>query len=194
MSAIPKTSATAQDRYRALFEAREHGSVPLADLRRSALESFASAGFPTQRDEDWKYTNLRRLESRNFVPAETAPVTPDESSWIADAGARIVLVNGHCMPGLSSASPQPPGVTVLTLGQWLANEPEKAAAYLAEHQPHAANAFENLNTAFLADGVVINIADGVSFDQPVYVVHQWGAAHSARMSHPRIIVHARRTS
>lgn len=195
MSAIAaKNSASAPDRYRALFEAHPRSDDALTALRKAAFERFATTGFPTQRDEDWKYTNLRRLESRNFVPAESAPVAPDDSSWIADAGARIVLVNGHAIPGLSNASPQPPGVTVLTLGQWLAHEPDKAAAYLAQHSSDAVSALENLNTAFLEDGVVINIAEGVNFDQPIYVVHQWSTTQSLRMSHPRIIVHAGRNS
>lgn len=195
MSAIAaKNLASVPDRYRALFEARPQSDGALATLRKAAFERFAIAGFPTQRDEDWKYTNLRRLESRNFAPAESAPAAPDDSNWIADAGARIVLVNGHCMPGLSNASPQPPGVTILTLGQWLAHEPDKVAAYLERHSADAGNAFENLNTAFADDGVVIDIADGVSFDQPIYVVHHWSTTQSPRMSHPRIIVNAGRNS
>lgn len=195
MSAIAaKNPASAPDRYRALFDARPRLGTALTALREAAFERFASAGIPTQRDEDWKYTNLRRLESRNFVPAESTPVAPDESRWIADAGARIVLANGHVIPGLSSASPQPPGVTVLTLGQWLAHEPDKVAAYLARHGADAASAFEDMNTAFLDDGVVIDIAEGVSFDQPIYVVHHWSTTQALRMSHPRIIVHAGRNS
>lgn len=195
MNAIAaKNPTAAPDRYRALFEARPQSGNALTALRKAAFERFAIAGIPTQRDEDWKYTNLRRLESRNFVPADPAPVAPDDSNWIADAGARIVLVNGHWMPGLSTASPQPPGVTVLTLGHWLANEPDKAAAWLAQHSADAPSAFEDLNTAFLEDGVVINIAEGVSFDQPLYVVHHWSTTQPLRMSHPRIIVHAGRNS
>lgn len=195
MNAIAaKNPVTVPDRYRALFAARPQPDDAMGALRKAALERFASAGFPTQRDEDWKYTNLRRLESRNFVLAEKAPVAPDKSSWIADAGARVVLVNGHWMPGLSDASPQPPGVTVLTLGQWLANEPDEVAAYLTKHGTDSANALENLNTVFLEDGVVIDIAADVTFDQPVYVVHQWSGSPAPRMSHPRVIMRAGRNS
>lgn len=198
MNAITaKNPIAVPDRYRALFAARSHTDGAMGALRKTAFERFAIAGFPTQRDEDWKYTNLRRLESRSFVPTETAPVAPDESRWIADAGARIVLVNGHWMPGLSGASPQPPGVTVLTLGHWLANEPDEVADWLSKHGTDGANAFENLNTAFLEDGVVIDIAADVTFDQPVYIVHQWSGSQTSqtpRMSHPRIIMRAGRNS
>lgn len=191
---VAKNPVAVPDRYRALFAARPQADGAMGALRKAAFERFAIAGFPTQRDEGWKYTNLRRLESRSFVPAETAPVAPDESRWIAGAGARVVLVNGHWMPGLSGASPQPPGVTVLTLGHWLANEPDEVAAWLTKHGTDSANAFENLNTAFLEDGVVIDIAADVTFDQPVYIVHQWSGSQTPRMSHPRVIVRAGRNS
>jgi Fe-S cluster assembly protein SufD len=196
MSALAAKSPSATlDRYRTLFDARYAAQDAFTALRRRSLESFLAAGFPTQRDENWKYTNLRRLESRNFVPAESAPVAPDESQWIADAGARIVLVNGHWMPSLSSASPQPPGVTVLTLGRWIANQPADAAAFLEKidaGQP--LSAFEYLNGAFVEDGVVIDIADGAALDQPVYVIHQWSPGATSQMNHPRIVVRAGRNS
>lgn len=194
MSAIAaKNAVSATDRYRALFEERARKDNALTALRRAAFERFAATGFPTQRDEDWKYTNLRRLETRAFAPADTAPVAIDDSGWIADAGARIVLVNGRALPALSNASPQPPGITVLTLGQWFANNPDEAAAFLQKHTASTAASLEQLNTTFCEDGVVIDVADGASPDQPVYVVHQWSGVQSA-MSHPRIIVRVGRNS
>ncbi|HWK74142.1 MAG TPA: Fe-S cluster assembly protein SufD [Povalibacter sp.] len=194
MSAIAtKTAATAQDRYRAAFEARTQDGGPLTELRRAAFDSFAAVGFPTQRDEDWKYTNLRRLESRSFAPAEAAPVAADESGWIAGAGVRMVLVNGHAMPGLSSASPLPPGVTVAAVGQWIANDPAAIAAYIEQHAPARPSVFEHLSTAFFEDGVIVDIAADTVFDEPIYIVHQW-AGSAAAMSHPRVIVRAGRNS
>lgn len=196
MSALAaKNPSATLDRYRTLFDARYVAQDAFTALRRRALENFLAAGFPTQRDENWKYTNLRRLESRNFVPAESAPVAPDESQWIADAGARIVLVNGHWMPSLSSALPQPPGVTVLTLGRWIANHAADAAEFLEKiDDGQSLSAFEQLNTAFVEDGVVIDIADGVTLDQPMYVIHQWSPGAALQMSHPRIVVRAGRNS
>lgn len=196
MSALAANHPSATlDRYRALFDARYAAQDAFTALRRRSLESFLAAGFPTQRDENWKYTNLRRLESRNFVPAESAPVAPDESQWIAEAGARIVLVNGHWMPSLSSASPQPPGVTVLTLGRWIENHPADAAAFLEKIEAgQPLSAFEQLNGAFVEDGVVIDIADGAAPDRPVYVIHQWSPGATLQMSHPRIVVRAGRNS
>ena len=119
----------------------------MVELRRAALERFVAAGFPTQRQEDWKYTNLRRLEARTFAPATSTAVAIDahEQHWIANAGTRIVLVNGHWMPALSSVGPQLPGMTLLTLKQWSEHDPAAAAAFIAQTsraQPSALEDFE----------------------------------------------------
>jgi Fe-S cluster assembly protein SufD len=197
MSAVTAKSGLAPaERYRAVFEARWQAQDALTALRRTALEQFVSAGFPTLRQEDWKYTNLRRLETRNFALAERPSVAlaADQSQWIAHGGARLVLLNGHSLPSLSSSSPCPPGVTVLTLGQWLAHDAAQVATFLARHPPTETAAFELMNLAFFEDGVVIDLADGVQLDEPVHVVHQWSSAASLRMSHPRVIVRAGRNS
>jgi Fe-S cluster assembly protein SufD len=190
-----KSIASPVERYRALFDARWTGSDPLIALRRAALEQFASAGFPTQRQENWKYTNLRRLETRAFTSAEEpSALDAKQPEWLDMGGTRIVLANGHWLPALSSQTAQPPGVTVLTLKQWLQREPAEVAAYLTEHGQLAGSALEQLNLAFFEEGVVVNLADGVTLDEPVYVVHQWGSASAQRMSHPRIVVRAGRNS
>ena len=74
MSAVIARSAAATlDRYRAAFDALPVAQDDLGAVRREALERFLAAGFPTQRHEDWKYTNLRRLENRTFTPAPRSP-------------------------------------------------------------------------------------------------------------------------
>lgn len=195
-SAINQPDA-ALDHFRTQFAARGLADDAVTALRRVSLAAFLASGLPTQRDEAWKYTNLRRLEARRFMLAEPVPVPADESAWIADAGHRLVLVNGRFMPSLSTAAPQPPGVTILTLGQWLRNNPDEVAAFLSTHNAAAAGAFEHLNNAFFEDGIVIDIAADVSLEQPIYIVHQWHSPSkpaSPQMSHPRVIVRAARHS
>ncbi|MGH8186631.1 MAG: SufB/SufD family protein, partial [Steroidobacteraceae bacterium] len=184
------------ERYRQAFEARWRSDDALTSLRRAALEKFLEHGFPSPRDEDWKYTNLRRLETRTFTPAEKGVVSVDaaQNRWIANAGTRIVLLNGHWMPALSSTSAHPPGVTVLTLGQWLEHDAGAVAAFLCRAHEERSSALEQLNLAFFEDGVVIELAEDAHPDSPVYIVHQWNEAGAQRMSHPRVVVRAGRNS
>lgn len=195
MSAVDaKKTASPVERYQAAFDARWQGNDELTALRRAALEQFLSAGFPTQRDEAWKYTNLRRLETRSFTPADTSALDAHQPEWLTTAGTRVALVNGHWLPALSSQTAQPPGVTVLTLKQWLQREPAAVATYLKDHDQLTGNALEQLNLAFFEDGVVVNLADNVILDEPIYIVHQSTSSASGRMSHPRVVVRAGRNS
>jgi Fe-S cluster assembly protein SufD len=179
------------ERYRAIFDARWPASDDrLIALRRAALERFVAAGFPTQRQEEWKYTNLRRLEARTFAPAATAAVAAHDPRWIANAGTRIVLVNGHCMPALSSIEAQLPGMTLLALKRWWENDPAAMATFIAQASRAQPGALEDLNLAFFEDGVVLDLAAGANPDQPIYIVHHWSDAAAQVMSNPRVVVRA----
>jgi Fe-S cluster assembly protein SufD len=191
MSAVTlQESRSAGERYRAAFEARWSRADALVELRRAALERFAAAGFPTQRQEDWKYTNLRRLEARTFASATSAAVDANDPRWIANAGTRIVLVNGHCVPALSSSDAQAPGMTLLTLKRWAEHDPAAAAAFIARTSRAQPGALEDLNLAFFEDGVVLDLAQGARPDRPIYIVHQWSDGAAQVMSNPRVVVRA----
>jgi Fe-S cluster assembly protein SufD len=194
-AATAKQASTGPDRYLAAFEARWSAGDALTALRRTALDAFLATGFPTQRDEEWKYTSLRRLEARSFTLAEgSAAIDAQSNEWIAQGGARIVLADGRWSPALSSNCVHPPGVTVLPLGQWLRRDPAAVAARVSAQQPARLSAFEQLNLAFFEDGLVIELGEDAQTDEPIYVVHQSSPQASGRMSHPRILVRAGRNS
>jgi Fe-S cluster assembly protein SufD len=61
----------AKDHYTAEFERLAadlagHGAQWLRELRANAIARFAEGGFPTPRDEDWKYTRTAAIEKRGF--------------------------------------------------------------------------------------------------------------------------------
>ncbi|HEX4194403.1 MAG TPA: hypothetical protein VHY80_14950, partial [Stellaceae bacterium] len=60
MSGKPETAP-----YRAAFAP----TGALADKRREAFARFETLGFPTRRDEAWRFTNLRPLQEKAFAPA-----------------------------------------------------------------------------------------------------------------------------
>jgi Fe-S cluster assembly protein SufD len=195
MSATASQLNPSLERYRTLFEQRFVGT-PLIEQRRVALNHFLAAGFPTPRDEAWKYTNLRRLESRAFALPEAAPVDVDavQQHWIGGSANRFVFLNGHFSSALSHLMPQPPGATVITLGDWLRHEPEQAQEYARRASAERIDALGHLNAAFAEDGIVIDLAAQASFDEPIHVVHLWTNASQPLMSHPRVIIRAARNS
>ncbi len=86
-------TAPAVAHYRDAFE-RVRPALPGSHACRSAaMARFAELGFPSPRDEAWKYTSLRRLESRRFEPATPGSAAVGEIS-AALVTQRLVLVNG----------------------------------------------------------------------------------------------------
>ena len=75
------TALAGTDRYLAEFEdleRRDAAGTPawLSELRRSAMARFVERGFPTTRDEDWRYTNLAPLAATPFHPARSVTSAP----------------------------------------------------------------------------------------------------------------------
>lgn len=193
MSSVTAKQSDALAHYRTLFEERFQGD-PLLEQRRSALERFLSAGFPTQRDEAWKYTSLRRIESRAFRLGEQRPVAIATAPWIEGAGYRVVFLNGRWAPSLSAGTPLPPGATLVTLGEWLKHAPDEALAYTSRAGQAEASALEHLNAAFFEDGIVLQLSKDAILDEAIHVVHLWTGVAEPAMSHPRILVRADRNS
>ena len=77
----------------------------LGEIRKQALERFEATGFPTVKNEDWKYTNVQPLVNRAY--ALEAEALSGGAAWekarIPDLDVhRIVLVNGQYNSELSS--------------------------------------------------------------------------------------------
>jgi Fe-S cluster assembly protein SufD len=90
MSALALSAVTAH--YREAFERLQSELHGAASRRLAAMERFAELGFPGARDEAWKYTSLRRLESRRFVPAPPMTTLVDvPAAFVAQC---LVLANG----------------------------------------------------------------------------------------------------
>ena len=87
--------APAAQHYRDVFEQARTELSGSAVHRSAALARFVELGFPGAREEAWKYTNLRRLESRRFAPAHAASEVALQSLPASFTGRRIVVENGR---------------------------------------------------------------------------------------------------
>lgn len=158
------------------------GDTRAKELRDAAEKSFAEGGLPHRRVEEWKYTDLRAL-MRDAAPLASAPdKSAIEAAKKADPFAgldlrKLVLVNGALVPELSDLAALEPGLSIVPLGKALA-EGNALVRRIGELQPKKYDAALALNTAFLNDGVVIEVADGAKIARPIYIlhVHSGGAA------------------
>ena len=139
----------------------------LGTLRERALRDFVRSGFPTRRDEAWKYTSLDRLVRTDFDPLAAAAEV-DMSPWrdflVADAH-RIVIVNGRFDAVASCVDGLPEGVGLVPLSAAV-EDPDGLRPGAVDGAPLAA-----LNTAFMREGLVLRLGNGVALERPVQVMH-----------------------
>ncbi len=136
--------------------------------RDDAIEAIKE-GLPTRRVEAWHYTDLRRL--LNAVP-------DFDPSALAKAVAPIIE-NSVVLPVLNGVSgakvPAIEGVTIERLSEKLidGSVAEGLSRYGAD------DAIGALNTAFVADGYFVDVAEGIALERPLELqnVQAGGQAH-----------------
>ncbi|HEY6218117.1 MAG TPA: Fe-S cluster assembly protein SufD [Pyrinomonadaceae bacterium] len=189
-----------ENSYQAAFrEVRELSpAAPWLELvRNSAIDRFEQLGFPSVREEEWKYTNLATLAKESFVPATNAQhFDVGDGSRFAypeTRGAHLVVVDGFLREDLSETS---------ALGDIVATDLFSAVSdarynkiirkYLARNAGYHNNGLAALNTAFLQSGVFVWIPKNVKLEKPVQITFIGGTANSATF--PRVLVVAEENS
>lgn len=173
------------------------GPAWLWNLRKRAIERFRELGFPTTRDEDWKYTNVGPIAKVPFQRS-SGELTRSQLGQmpLADLGrrTRLVFVNGRYAGELSSLGGLPEGVRVRSISTALEEGDETLESHLARYARPDDAAFVALNTAFLTGGVLIRVPRGVVAAEPIHVLWISTPAGAPVVSHPRALVLAERES
>jgi Fe-S cluster assembly protein SufD len=178
-----------------LEKALDHnGAEPLHRLRTSALKRFSELGFPTLRNEDWRFTNVAPLAK---IPFQLALPATENGAANLDVNAisptwgdcyRIVFVNGHYAAERTAKRTLPPGVQVRSLASVLVEDAGLVEPHLAQYAKYQNQAFTALNTAFIQDGAFISIAPGVIVDKPICLLFVTTDAGEGKVAHPRNLV------
>jgi Fe-S cluster assembly protein SufD len=148
------------------------GANGVAALRDEAFRRFEADGLPHRRIEEWKYTDLRTL-MREAKPlarlpdAETKKRALAQSTILIEA-RRIVFVDGSFVPELSDLEHEE-GLTIRSMAAALAESDPRVISRLGNTVPTADLAVA-LNTAFMGDGVVIDIAPQVALARPIHLL------------------------
>ncbi|MCZ6734886.1 MAG: Fe-S cluster assembly protein SufD [Planctomycetota bacterium] len=178
----------------AQVEARLAGDgAALLPIRKKAIERFAQLGFPTTRDEDWRFTNVAPI-ARTAFEAATGDGEAVEAHQLATSALlqadwpRLVFVNGYVAPQLSSVGELPGGVRLESLAAVAHADPEALQQHLARHADYQDHPFTALNTAFMEDGAYVHIPKGVYLKQPIHLVFVSTADAGSVISHPRNLI------
>jgi Fe-S cluster assembly protein SufD len=194
MSAMAHVAEKLQPWLDAVEQRPQGGPRWLQDLRDRAATRFAALGFPTARDEEWRFTSVAPIAAAEFRPAgaDAARATEAELAGYlySDAALRIVIVNGQFAPELSRAADLPAGVRAGSLAGAVTEQADVVQRYLGQLADFGTRAFTALNTALASDGAYVHIADGVILEQPLHLLFVTTAPAAAGpiMSNARALI------
>jgi Fe-S cluster assembly protein SufD len=169
----------------------------LTGARRAGMARFRELGFPTTRQEAWRFTSVAPIARAAGVRAGRDGAASEEARdllrrvALADVPA-VVLLDGRFAPELSSLAGLPPGVVVSDLMSALGSHRELIERHLthvadATHQPFVA-----LNTAFLDGGVLVVIPARTTLTSPLQLTMVTtgaaGRGGTMTVSHPRVLL------
>ncbi|NEQ45208.1 MAG: Fe-S cluster assembly protein SufD [Leptolyngbya sp. SIOISBB] len=149
-------------------------TLALRDLRVKAEAIVNEHTFPSNRDEDWRFTDLSPMLS---IPFQAADSSTDidlgmlERVKMPEAIARIVMVNGQYSEALSDIDQLPAGIVVGNLASLV----ETALADTFTTRLATSNGghevFTALNTTGFQDAAVVYVPRNQVLEKPIQVVY-----------------------
>ena len=179
--------------------AASHDLAWLKKLRQEGFARFSEAGFPTTRNEDWRFTNPSAIAQTPFHLVRNGHSLPSQKDLepfrIPGADCQLVFVDGRFAAGLSSIGKLPNGVTVGNLAAEIARNPGAVEKHLGRYLNMQRDAFGALNTAFLEDGAYRARRQGRRSRESVSICFSSRLQHETpTVNHPRNLIVAEENS
>jgi Fe-S cluster assembly protein SufD len=186
--------------FRHLLQSRRDEPAWLRTAREDAFGKFERAGFPTVRDEDWKYTSVAAIARANFSAARRNGATPSFESSILKSpypeteNSRLLFVNGILQRKLSSMQ-LADGVVVSDIDEALLQPQYEGLIREQLSLSSETNGFTALNAALFSSGAFVLIPRGVELAAPIHLLFSSYAENGAApAAFPRVIVIAEENS
>jgi Fe-S cluster assembly protein SufD len=162
----------------------------IKERRERAAARFAEVGFPTTRNEDWRFTNVAPIADSRFPLAQGAftGAAALVASVSVPGSVRLAIVNGEFVPALSDLSTLPKGLRIVGLRDGARDGSDGLEQHLAAVFNIDTHPFAALNTSLLDDGVALFVARDAVIEAPIHIVTVTGADNGAVSAHPRVLV------
>jgi len=167
---------------------------PFTEQRLKAIDKFKLSGFPTTRDEDWRFTNLAPLLENEFKQLsdindyfidEKAIAALLPENW---QGNLLVFIDGVFSKPFSSLPADDQTLEITNLSTVLKNRDSRLCKTFLDNDFGTSEIFSGLNTAFAKDGMVISVPDNTKVAAPVMALYISTTQNDSQMLFPRNFV------
>ncbi|MGC2048879.1 MAG: Fe-S cluster assembly protein SufD [Gallionella sp.] len=158
----------------------------LEKIRLNALARAQALNFPSDRHDDWRFTDLSPLFQHGFQPVDSfARLTlTDIEKFLIPGAIRLVFVDGCYAAELSDLSQTDTGVTVASLADRFGDR--MVESNFGRYAPYQQDAFVALNTNFFEDGGWVHVVREVS--APIHLLHVATRREAPSAIYPRCMV------
>jgi Fe-S cluster assembly protein SufD len=173
------------------FENQIDIDTPVHDIRSEALKNFEEQGFPSKKEEAWKYTSLKSVLKHDFsvFPKQenTIEYRDVKKYFIHDIDTyKIVFIDGKYSSHLSQTTHD--GIDVCLMSSAL-NKPKYRLIienYFNKVAPK--ESMISLNTAFAQEGAYIHIPKNKLVEKPIQIIHFSTGSEVAVLQQPRNLI------
>lgn len=165
---------------------------PVHEERSNAIKNFETKGFPTKKDEAWKYTSLKGLQKIDFSifpKQETTLEYKDVKKYFLHEidAYKIVIVDGVYSSYLSETTHD--GVDVCLMSSAFSKPMFKQVIEVYFNKAASKDeSLTSLNTAFSKEGAYIYIPKNKMPKKPIQILHLATGNEAALMLQPRNLI------
>ena len=161
-------------------------------IRQKAIQTFENEGFPTKKDEEWKYTNLKPLLKHDFslFPSTDKSIgfkNVEEYLINEIESYKLIFVDGVFSSFLSTTTHDEVDICVLSSALTRPKYKMIVDNYfntLAKKN----NSLSELNTAFAKEGAFINIPKNIIVQKPIQILNFSTGSEKEILLHPRNLI------
>jgi Fe-S cluster assembly protein SufD len=185
-----------QDAFQTLQDTHEvESSSWLHPLRENAMERFLELGFPSVKEEEWKYTNVAAIARADFQPAVSLAPASQSDVELKQLGSvpeartsQLVFIDGVLRKNLSSLDALGEQVVAIDIREAIGDKrySEAVRTHLARQADYVVNGFTALNTAFISHGAFVYIPKDVTVEAPIHLLFIAESERAA--SFPRVLI------
>ena len=180
------------------FEEQLDLSSPIHEMRTRSLKQFEEIGFPTKKEEAWKYTSIAKLLKNDYSIFPKKETTIElknvKKYFLYDIDTyKIVFIDGVYSPFLSDTTHD--GIDVCLMSAALTRDKyksiiEKYLNTIAKQD----DSLTALNTAFTKEGAYIFIPKSVVAEKPIQIIHFSTSEQGPMLLQPRNLIVAEENS
>ncbi|OOV28654.1 Fe-S cluster assembly protein SufD [Flavobacterium sp. LM5] len=174
------------------FEEKIDVQTDLHDIRTAAIKNFENKGFPTKKEEAWKYTSLNAILKNDFSVFPNTENTIEykevQKYFLHEVDTyKVVFVDGVFSSNLSATTHD--GIDVCLMSSTL-NKPKYKMIIDTYFNQIASKdeSLTSLNTAFASEGAYINIPKSKVVDKPIEIMYFSTGSEKALLVQPRNLV------